>query len=669
MIEAVSDPTWRFRPMAPAELNIDPVEEEFFTTEALEDMSEALVREAIQNSLDAARGEEAVLVRFALAWLSDERAQKRFLDPLLPHLEAVADKLDFPEKGGPCTFLTVEDFGTRGLEGDCRQLEDTAGQQSSDRRTRNDFYYFWRNVGRSAKGLSERGRWGLGKTVFPACSRIRAFFGLTVRLQEPRVLLMGKAVLWIHRLNATRFAPYGYWAVFEDEVPYPVSEGSHIRRFSEAFGLTRKESEPGLSVVIPYPDPEITEERLIEAVLRQYFFPIVEGRLIVEIRDRRGEWTRIDARTIPEVAEKRLRGRKRRYLGLIRLAMWIHGPQGTEPVELKAPAPNASPQRLEECIEGNALADLRRLFESCRPIALKIPLFVHRARERRGGRRRKAADAAPEPVKTFFELYMQRDEDLGRGEGFFVRQGITIENPTVVRPPGVRWIVNVSDAALATFLGDAENPAHTEWQRNARSLKQRYTYGPSTVDYVRSAPRRMVALLTRQAAKEDRGLLRSIFSLPLDQGQARAVTGEGAAEAAERAVARAEAVPELAPAQKSFLSVLAVENGFSLLGKQDRSGSPRELSVTVAYEVNRGDPFKRYSPLDFELNRSPIRLRCAGCRIAEVGFNRLRLTVTQPAFELEVSGFDPNRDLRVRIIEVGSKRVRRESAIAGSSEV
>ena len=58
-------PQWRFREMQPGEINIDPIEGEFFTTEALGSLNDALVREAIQNSLDAAVGEGPVTVRFA----------------------------------------------------------------------------------------------------------------------------------------------------------------------------------------------------------------------------------------------------------------------------------------------------------------------------------------------------------------------------------------------------------------------------------------------------------------------------------------------------------------------------------------------------------------------------------------------------------------------------
>ena len=57
-------PTWHFRQMAPAEIAVDPIQGEFFTTEALESAVDALARECIQNSLDAAANDAPIHVRF-----------------------------------------------------------------------------------------------------------------------------------------------------------------------------------------------------------------------------------------------------------------------------------------------------------------------------------------------------------------------------------------------------------------------------------------------------------------------------------------------------------------------------------------------------------------------------------------------------------------------------
>ena len=207
-------PIWKFREMSRGEINVDPIEGEFFSTEILGSLSDAVIREAIQNSLDA--GMPGQQVKIVITFPSpDQRLRadtaERYLDGLRDHLEAkssgLANGVDFER---PMDFLLIEDFGTRGLAGDIRD-----GGNQDETVVKNDFYYFWRNIGRAVEGTTTRGRWGLGKTVFQAASRINSFFGLTVRQEETRRLLMGQSVLKIHRANGRRYAPYWYYGRFE----------------------------------------------------------------------------------------------------------------------------------------------------------------------------------------------------------------------------------------------------------------------------------------------------------------------------------------------------------------------------------------------------------------------------------------------------------------------
>jgi hypothetical protein len=46
----VAVPEWSFRAMQRGELNVDPIQSEFFSTEAIDGLTEALVRESIQNT-------------------------------------------------------------------------------------------------------------------------------------------------------------------------------------------------------------------------------------------------------------------------------------------------------------------------------------------------------------------------------------------------------------------------------------------------------------------------------------------------------------------------------------------------------------------------------------------------------------------------------------------
>ena len=61
----MSAPRWRFARMTPAEINQDPVQGEFFSRET--DLPGRVVREAIQNSIDARRRNQQVRVRFVFS--------------------------------------------------------------------------------------------------------------------------------------------------------------------------------------------------------------------------------------------------------------------------------------------------------------------------------------------------------------------------------------------------------------------------------------------------------------------------------------------------------------------------------------------------------------------------------------------------------------------------
>ncbi len=260
-------------------MSIDPVLREFFRSAEL---TENLVRESIQNSLDARReGQNHVRVRFAFS--SSEKgipaqAYDEYARGLWPHLDTVALN-DIPHRDEPMRFLTIEDFGTRGLCGDPKQYDD-----SEEKGPKNDFFYFWRNYGRSSKRETQLGRWGVGKTVFAESSRVSSFFGLTVREDDQKHFLMGQSVLKTHSIDGIRYAPYGFYSKLEkDGFSMPIDDNKSLSEFSSKFGLTRT-NEPGLSVVIPYyKDSELTKDNVERAVIQHYFYPVLTKELVVDI--------------------------------------------------------------------------------------------------------------------------------------------------------------------------------------------------------------------------------------------------------------------------------------------------------------------------------------------------------------------------------------------------
>jgi hypothetical protein len=624
-------PQWRFREMQPGEMNVDPIEGEFFTTEALRSITDALVRESIQNSLDASAGSEPVMVRFShhlnpIAGVDSNELRKLYIDGLSPHLHSKHSGLpEAPPLTEPLNFMVIEDFGTRGLQGDVLQYDDL-----DDDIKKNDFFYFWRNIGRTKKELTDLGRWGLGKTVFQAASRINTFFGLTVRKDDGRAYLMGQSVLKIHKVDGARYAPYGYFGLFSGHLALPVEDPSYHETFSKHFSLDRT-AKPGLSVLIPYPDKEINLRGCANSVIRHYFFPILAGRLIVECKFD-GKKIRLDALNLGDYLKKSQWAEKQGLPGLMDLARWaIQQPKETF-IQLKEPQPGKRPKLTEDLFGSDQLDSIRRDFAEGRRMAFYVPVAVFK-------------QSGDKICHTGFSVFLERDGKLDKPEDHFIRQGITIPEVSSLKHKGIRAIVSIEEGDLSAFLGDAENPAHTQWERNSKKFKSKYKLGPATLDFVKSSPRELVKILTQPNKGRDENLLKHIFSMPLEPTGNAEKPGKDKSDK-ENKPPVGEGIVELEPG--SYLQLSAIKGGFRLRRRTKATQVPRFITIWIAYEVRSGNPFRKYTSLDFDVSREPIQTKAEGIRLMLCKENTIQIEVIRSDFRVTVTGFDTRRDLRVR---------------------
>ncbi len=626
---------WSFRKMQRGEINADPVQEEFFTPK--EGKVDGLVREGDQNTLDAQVPGQQVRVcyTFSNQPLKPDIATK-YLSGLNPHLASCGIPL-----GEPLTamdYLVIEDFGTRGLQGDPEQDGDDPPGTAAEQK--NHFYYFWRNIGRSSKGDTDRGRWGLGKTVFPAASRIRTFFGLTIRKSDGKDLLMGQSVLKVHNTDNKRYSPYGYFGLTDKEgFTSPVSAKQIIDAFKADFQLSRK-TEPGLSLVIPYPhEDEIHPEQVLRSTIRNYFYPILAGDLVVEVRD--GAFLQVLSReTLRDVTNSldwnsesggSAKDFKEKLFRLFDFAKWSIALPDSKLVVLKQQTlPQYAPIWGEDLIPEEALPRLREQYERGERIALKVPVKVERV--------------SLKPRIASFRVFLEKDPKLPRGEDHYVRQGITITEIQRLRSvPGVRGLLVVDDKELTSLLGDAENPAHTDWQEKSTKIREGYKHGPSCVRFVRNSLREITSFLTAppQGLKED--LLKDLFFV-----ETPTASSEGHDQAQDNGeTTSVQSPPDLSPTSLTF-RITQVAGGFTIKSIRGRSLKGAILEAEAAYEVRRGNAFNRYNENDFDLASSGINVSVAGATVDFKGGSKLRFEVIDDDFDVTVTGFDPQRDLAVR---------------------
>src|SRR4051794_20037221 len=111
---------WRFKPNSRDDMDVDPIQGEFFTTRDIDNISTAVVIEGIQNALDERnRGEQAETVSVRIFLSGDKYAlQPKNYFPLLetlePHLKTEGSGLQsLPGFTGHMKFLVFEDFNTK----------------------------------------------------------------------------------------------------------------------------------------------------------------------------------------------------------------------------------------------------------------------------------------------------------------------------------------------------------------------------------------------------------------------------------------------------------------------------------------------------------------------------------------------------------------------------
>ena len=641
-IDDMTHPKWKFPPHQAGYIAQEPIQREFFTTENMGGLARALVREAVQNALDA-RKQKPVGIRFATVVLRPEQYGEYLLG-LKSHLEAIdARYVTIPDFKIPMEFLVVEDFNTTGLEGD-PQITFLKDPQPGE-----NFYYFWHNVGRTGKSGSNRGSWGLGKTVFPAISTMSTFFGLTARASDKRRLLMGQSVLRYHELKSGEpITPYGYFGVFkegskEQYFALPIEDNALINNFCNTFGLLRKSNQPGLSLVIPAPHDNINVYQLLLQSLQEYFYPILTGDLIIRVEGNdHGREVRREARqdNVVQTIDKIPSGvftaasdfDKPAFLRLLDFMEWSLILPASDYIHIEPSNWKNAPQWAKYEIDSQ-LNEARRRFESERRVAFHVEVGV-----KPEGKKNKIE-------RGWFYVYLERDEQLQRYESYFLRNGIWIKDVVGHKLRGIRGIVVIDgdDNPLARLLASAENPAHTEWQEQSNTLKS-YDSGIYTLRFVRQSLARLGGKLTEIDKEVDQDLLRDIFFVERPEEERPQASGIRANHLQRNGKAEGN-FPDIHARLQHIVS-RPIKDGVEIMGIEgdSRVGT---IEVQFAYAVRRGNAFQKYDLLDFDLARMTVETQAAAIERREN--NVLRFAVEKPAFCVRVRGFDNLRDVEMRM--------------------
>lgn len=642
---------WHPRIKTPGNDITDVISGEFFPDD--DRPSLPLVREALQNAIDAGRhvdrDGEPIRVRILLR-TGENAAQaevgSRWFGALWDHVLAEKNGLrEAPELTDPCSFLVVEDFGTVGLTGDVHS-DDIDGAQ-------NNFVDFLRSDGRTRKSSGEQGSWGVGKNVFPRCSRINSYIAFTVRRDDSRQLIMGKSILKIRRVGDKQYQPPVYLASSwnDDQVPLPYENFAIASQLRQDFEVSR-EADPGLSLVMPWVYESLRSSDILEDIVSQFYYPILAGTLRVDL-DLNGSKFSLSSSTILDAV------RTTKELQAVRphveLAAWAQSASPEDMIELVAVSPPDMPQKWDPQMIPEEVRDvIKGKLDQRERVWIRVPLAIRHKTQGNGA-----------PIGTHFDVFFEHDEsEHPDTKPRFFREMLCINE--VKRAAGaqrIRSLVVIDDTPIAELLRNAEPPNHSDWAAGTANFKGVYLHGNHVVTFVKTAVRSIMSFVRAGDDAPDASIAIDYFSKPRPSGQTPSKKAGGGKKKGQDPDPPPPPPPP--PSPKRF-KLVEINSGFKIIPGDEPAELPKVVNVSMAYDVFAGSPWKQYEAADFDLTRrdkSGVTIATSGGAACEVtAANRLKLRVTAKPFELYVTGFDPNRDLIV------SARAAEESFNGDSSD-
>lgn len=642
---------WRFREIEDGQKAQNPTHREH-----LKGVVESLVRETIQNSLDATwrpdESSETPVTKVVFTFGTCTGAEMdAFLSGLMPHLNAAKDILPegLPTDFSQIPFLTIEDFGTRGLVGDPNLFtENLPTPINGDKK--NHFYHFWHAVGQSPGEHKRRGSWGVGKIVFSSASTIRSFFGLTRFHGRSDALLMGEAGLRVHEVTGEvgRYDWYGYFAEHQSIAkaagtatrPYPVTDRATVAKFQRSFKLVRRDNEAGLSIVVPFVRKEFNPAELARFTIENYFYAVAAGRLEVTINSDRQHFHLTKdrlAEVIDHLEWPPRSGGKAEMHKLLDLARW-HQQLGA--VDLLKLTTSTTCAIDRDQWPGESLKESAARFSVGEPVALRIVVPVK--------------EIASERREDSLDLVLQRDDTLRKGNVIHMRAGLTIPDLRDKSGPGVRGLLmvgvddRVEQGPLEKLLQKAEGPAHRNWETSGEhydQAKNTYENANALIRFSRGLAARIREQLTTPTEARDVQTLRDFFPDPSRhkrEGEQPPVVVETPPE-----------IPPLPPPPPQMFTRDEVEDGFVIRGNPEYNGQLRPLRIRLAYALWGGGHWAKYRPTDFDLNTDQLTIKAIGFledrETMVLKPNVLFVTPVDSKFRMEVRGFDRNRALHVDV--------------------
>jgi hypothetical protein len=431
--------------------------------------------------------------------------------------------------------------------------------------------------------------------------------------------LQGQISLRPHRINDKIFDAYGLW--------YDDSRGELLpfidkaaARFVHDFDL-RRGKEPGLSVVIPVPDDDLTPEEIIKAAIENTFHQIITGDLVVKVDD-----TTIDAATIFQLAD-------RAGLEKLKAAMQLSADIKQKTFPVFSPRPDTTAQRLKaEHFSDATVGELRNRWTSGGIVAVELPVRIAKKQEK--------------SQIGSVNLYVRREQNSELRKESYVRGRVTVRlRPTANRTNCVALLV-ANPGIASTFLGDAEPPAHDHWYINR--VRASYQNPRQPLQRILYSLRDFLDLLEEGEADQPikDAFIEYLYTIRREEEEDR----------------EPKPKPKPTPAPRPFLvpptaaiphQLRRIEGGFAYAYQPDDPDAEYADGARIVVSYRRRTGKKTPKNVKFRDFSDELPVEETGAanldQVREPRRVLFKLANISPGYELRVTGFDTNRDLKLRL--------------------
>lgn len=584
----------------------------------------AAIREGFQNGGDAhdKLSGAPVLIRFSRVAFSSTFFWNRLMPGLKRHLEAVRSSakpgsnfINSLNYDAEAPALLIQDYRTTGLRGGVDPMQIWEDLEFTN------FGNFWWRQGGSSKDQNAGGRHGEGKNAVTGLSTLRTVIGVTNRDDAPNIVAYGQSVLVPHIIEGKQYDAYirfGTPTHTEDGLECMPLVDEDAKALSDAIGFDRI-GKNGLSLMVPFPTEAATDDKIIRQSIEQSFPQICAGLISVDAFG-----TIIDASSIMNVASGI--PELARYLPVVGLAK--QAADGNLREFVPQPIAVGRTSLRSDLFEQADLEAMQEAWEAGETVCVRVEVPV--------------ALKGEENKPGHFRLLMRRHDDQGSAIQISARGCVTVAS----EPSGNAGYVGLllaEDGPLSAFLGDSENVSHTQWYLN--KVKDKYVHAQDTMNRVKFAFRDLNHILTGiEPGSIVKNALINYFWTPRDE-KASAPRPKPEVKAQEQVN-----VVILPPTGKRE-NLFQIPDGF--IYRVSASAEQVKPGLIQCFYSSRAKKRPTYHPADFDLSSEDIAIVSEGAiEWSVTSGNEIEILSAASGASLKVTGFDTNRELTVRMIDI-----------------